>query len=111
MVDEMRMSGTLTLGRQSLSGTLNSNGNMGATLNGVQGIQTRGIRLANIVDYNTLGNLPTINTITVKGDKIGPEYGLQNLLTAGNGISIENDIISLKSLILDCGTASINVGV
>lgn len=111
MVDEMRMSGTLTLGRQSLSGTLNSNGNMGATLNGVRGIQTRDIRLANIVDYNTLGNLPTINTITVKGDKIGPEYGLQNLLTAGNGISIENDIISLKSLILDCGTASINVGV
>ena len=111
MVDEMRMSGTLTLGKQSLSGTLSPKSKISTTLNGVQGIQTRDIRLANIVDYNTLGNLPTINTITVKGDKIGPEYGLQNLLTAGNGISIENDAISLKSLILDCGTASLNVGV
>lgn len=46
------------------------------------------------MNYNELENIPTIGGIELKGNKELGELGIQSKLTAGNGITIENNIIS-----------------
>lgn len=46
------------------------------------------------MNYNELENKPTIAGIELKGNKELGELGIQSTLTAGNGITIENNIIS-----------------
>ena len=41
--------------------------------------------------YNNLSDLPSINNITIEGDKSPSDFGLTGTLTAGNGISITTD--------------------
>lgn len=51
--------------------------------------------LANgLTDYEQAVNLPQINGNTLIGDKTGEELGLQDKLTAGDNITIENGVIS-----------------
>ena len=45
-------------------------------------------------DYNELENHPTINDVEVVGDKTGPDYHLQNKLTAGDYITLDGTTIS-----------------
>ena len=45
-------------------------------------------------DYTDLSNKPSINSITLAGNKTAHDLGLQGELTAGSGINIENDVIS-----------------
>lgn len=45
-------------------------------------------------DYNDIFNKPQINNIVLSGNKTGAELGLQNTLTAGDGITIEDNVIS-----------------
>ena len=76
-----------------------------------QGIQTREIRLSNSVDYESLRNKPKINSTTLIGDKTSSDLGLQDKLTAGNGIDITDNTISVKYVIFDCGTSTLNTEV
>lgn len=45
-------------------------------------------------DYNDILNKPQINNITLSGNKTGAELGLQATLTAGDGITIDDNVIS-----------------
>lgn len=45
-------------------------------------------------DYNDILNKPQINNIVLSGNKTGAELGLQDTLTAGTGITIEDNVIS-----------------
>lgn len=45
-------------------------------------------------DYTDLSNKPSINDVTLSGNKSAHDLGLQGELTAGTGINIENDVIS-----------------
>lgn len=45
-------------------------------------------------DYTDLSNKPSINSVTLAGNKTSHDLGLQGELTAGSGINIENDVIS-----------------
>lgn len=45
-------------------------------------------------NYNELTNKPQINDVELIGNKTSDELGLQNKLIAGEGIVIENDVIS-----------------
>lgn len=47
-----------------------------------------------VTDYEAAINLPQINGNTLIGDKTGEELGLQDKLTAGDNITIENNVIS-----------------
>ena len=47
-----------------------------------------------LTDYEAAINLPQINGNTLIGDKTGEELGLQDKLTAGDNITIENNVIS-----------------
>lgn len=47
-----------------------------------------------ITDYEAATNLPRINSHTLIGDKTAEQLGLQDKLTAGDNISIENNVIS-----------------
>lgn len=47
-----------------------------------------------LTDYEAAVNLPQINGNILIGDKTGEELGLQDKLTAGDNITIENDVIS-----------------
>lgn len=47
-----------------------------------------------ITDYEAATNLPQINSHTLIGDKTGDQLGLQDKLTAGDNITIENNVIS-----------------
>lgn len=55
--------------------------------------------LANgLTDYEQAVNLPQINGVTLMGDKASAELGLQSALTAGDGIEIENDTLSISNI-------------
>ncbi len=45
-------------------------------------------------NYNKLTNKPSINSIELSGDKTASDLNLQNKLTAGANITIENNVIS-----------------
>ncbi len=45
-------------------------------------------------NYEELYNHPTINAVEVVGDKTGPDYHLQNKLTAGDYITLDGTTIS-----------------
>lgn len=62
-------------------------------------------------DYNSLSNKPKINGVVLKGNKSLSDLGIQGTLSAGNGIKLSNNNVSLKDLILDCGSSTVNVGV
>ena len=47
-----------------------------------------------VTDYEAAVNLPQINGNTLIGNKTGEELGLQDKLTAGDNITIENNVIS-----------------
>lgn len=47
-----------------------------------------------VTDYEAAVNLPQINGNTLIGDKTGDQLGLQDKLTAGDNITIENNVIS-----------------
>lgn len=47
-----------------------------------------------VTDYEAAINLPQINSHTLIGDKTGDQLDLQNKLTAGDNITIENNVIS-----------------
>lgn len=47
-----------------------------------------------VTDYEAAVNLPQINGSILIGDKTGEELGLQDKLTAGDNITIENNVIS-----------------
>lgn len=47
-----------------------------------------------VTDYEAAINLPQINGNTLIGNKTGEELGLQDKLTAGDNITIENNVIS-----------------
>ena len=49
-------------------------------------------------DYADLSNKPQINNVTLSGDKSASDLGLQDALTAGDYIIIENDEISVSKL-------------
>lgn len=111
MVDEMRLKGTLTLRPSVVTANLSSQLGTKGTLTGVGGLRGEDLRFPNTVDYEGLKNKPSINGNTLTGDMTGPELGLQNKLIPGNGIDITEDVISIKYLIFDCGTSTINVEV
>ena len=47
-------------------------------------------------DYTDLINKPSINNVTLSGNKSGDDLNLQGKLTAGNNITIESNVISAK---------------
>lgn len=65
----MKLTGSLS-GSQTLTGSLNGGGILNGALSTAPGQGTK--------DYNRLINKPTINSITVEGDKFGSDYNLQN---------------------------------
>lgn len=65
----MRLTGSLS-GGQTLTGSLNGGGALNGGISTAPGQGTK--------DYNRLTNKPTINAITVEGDKIGSDYKLQD---------------------------------
>lgn len=73
-------------------------------------------------DYLTLVNLPSINTVRLRGNIAPIELGIKtsdlvndlnfvsgDYYSAGNGIVINNGEIALDTLILNCGTSTTNV--
>lgn len=109
MVNEMRLSGSLSLKpvivATNLSPQLGAKGvvNTGYSMHGGD------LHIANTIDYNTVTNKPSINGNTLIGDQTGSELGLQDLLTPGNGIDITNNTVSVKYVIFDCGSSTLNV--
>ena len=49
-----------------------------------------------LTNYNDLNDKPTINGVTVQGDKTDEDYGLQHKLTAASNMDITNNVISAK---------------
>ena len=47
-------------------------------------------------DYTDLTNKPSINNVTLSGNKSSDDLSLQGKLTAGNNITIENNVISAE---------------
>lgn len=47
-----------------------------------------------VSDYTQLSNKPTLNGVEINGSKSSADYYLQGLLTPGNNIKIENNVIS-----------------
>ena len=109
MVDEMRLSGTLSLRPSVVAANLSPQLGAKANLNGVTGLRGGDLRFANTVDYEDIKNKPSINGNTLIGDKTGAELGLQDLLIPGNGIDITDNTISVKYVIFDCGSSTLNV--
>lgn len=107
MVNDMKMSGTLSIQKSNVNATLNSKVSASGTLATTNTLRGENIRLAQTVDYETLLNKPQINGIELIGNKSAAELGLQNTLIAGNGINITDNIISITDLILDCGTSEV----
>lgn len=62
-------------------------------------------------NYNSLSNKPKINGVVLTGNKSSSDLGLQPTLSAGTGIRISSNTVSVKDLILDCGSSTVNVGV
>lgn len=52
--------------------------------------------LAEIKNYEELNNKPQINGVTLSGNKTSDDLSLQGKLTAGENITIENDVISAE---------------
>lgn len=75
----MELKGTLSP-RQTLTGNLGSKETLNGGLSTAPGQGTR--------NYNSLINKPTINAVTVEGDKVSKDYHLQDEL----GVVSENDI-------------------
>ena len=48
-------------------------------------------------DYDNLTHKPQINGHELSGDQSGSDLGLQNQLTAGDNVTIENGVISASS--------------
>ena len=68
-----------------------------ALAGGYQGTEAQFIQDFNAMisgQYNALGNKPSINGVTLQGNKTSANLGLQNALTAGENITIVNDVIS-----------------
>ena len=64
-------------------------------------------------DYSDLTNKPSINSVTLSGNKTSSDLGLQDTLTAGNNITIDaNNVISASGggsdIVELSGTASYN---
>lgn len=47
-------------------------------------------------DYSDLDNKPSVNSVTLVGNKTLADLGAQDKLTAGSGINIDNNVISSK---------------
>lgn len=107
MVNDMKMSGTLSIQKSNVNATLNSKVSASGTLATTNTLRGGGIRLAQTVDYETLSNKPRINGIELIGNKSATELGLQNTLIVGSGINITDNTISITDLILDCGTSEV----
>ena len=73
-------------------------------------------------DYLTLSNLPSINTVRLRGNLMPSELGIKtsdlindlNFVSGdyyhpGNGITFNEGEIALDDLILYCGTSTINI--
>lgn len=61
-------------------------------------------------DYADLVDKPQINGNTLSGNKTRAQLGLQNTLTAGQGITIQNDTISANSSSVSYSTTEHVVG-
>lgn len=57
-------------------------------------------------NYNALTNKPIINDVTVVGNKTGEDYSLQNLLIAGEGITLEDNLDHTTTISVSGGTGS-----
>lgn len=77
----MELTGSLS-GRQTLSGGLANGQELTGGISTAPGQGTK--------DYNKLTNKPTINGLTVEGDKTGPDYLLQNLMAEITDQEIDN---------------------
>ena len=75
--DDLGLQGKLTAGENI---TINANGEISAT--------------GGTDDYEELTNKPQINGHELSGDQSGSDLGLQNQLTAGDNVTIENGVIS-----------------
>lgn len=75
--DDLGLQGKLTAGENI---TINANGEISAT--------------GGTDDYEVLTNKPQINGHELSGDQSGSDLGLQNQLTAGDNVTIENGVIS-----------------
>lgn len=61
--------------------TFKDEATMRATFGSVQKVETG--------DYDNLSNKPSINTVTVQGDKLGKDYGLQDKMDCATVAEIE----------------------
>lgn len=109
MVDEMRLSGSLSLKPSVVTANLSPQLGTQGVLTGKGGLRGEDLRFPNTIDYESLKHKPLINGNTLIGDKTGAELGLQDKLIPGNGIDITDNTVSIKYLIFDCGTSTINV--
>lgn len=75
--DDLGLQGKLTAGENI---TIDENGEISAT--------------GGTDDYEELTNKPQINGHELSGDQSGSDLGLQNQLTAGDNVTIENGVIS-----------------
>lgn len=51
-----------------------------------------------ITNYEDAINLPQINGVTLRGNKTGEELGLQDKLTAGDGVTLDGNTISISDI-------------
>ena len=109
MVNEMRLSGSLSLKPEVIAANLSSQLGTTVVMSNRGSLRGEDLHIANTVDYNTLTSKPAINGNTLIGDQTGSDLGLQNLLIPGNGIDITDNVISIKYVILDCGSSTLNV--
>ena len=98
MVNEMRLSGSLSLKPEVIAANLSSQLGTTVVMSNRGSLRGEDLHIANTVDYNTLTSKPAINGNTLIGDQTGSDLGLQNLLIPGNGIDItDNHIFSSTS--------------
>lgn len=109
MVNEMRLSGSLSLKPVVVAANLSSQLGTKGVMNTGYSMRGGDLHLANTIDYNTLTGKPAINGNVLIGDQTGSDLGLQDSLIPGNGIDITNNIVSIKYVIFDCGSSTLNV--
>lgn len=79
----MKLTGILS-GNKALNGTLNQNN---ALTGGLSTAPSQGTK-----DYNKLNNKPTINAVTIEGDKVSADYKLQGEISDVTESDIDNII-------------------
>ena len=72
--------------------TFNGGQTFNASMNGTQGMEASfgSVQKIETGDYDKLTNKPKINTVTVQGEKISKDYGLQDHMDSATVAEIES---------------------